>query len=118
MVLALVALAFVLLAGPVLAGPSRGARVISMSGTITSDPSNGTFKVYVQMTNKPWLVKRTQTMLVKTDNAVFYEWIAGTRYPSDFSDLAKYDRVVINGLVIDDNTIQARRVEENKRGYR
>jgi hypothetical protein len=119
-VLAFVGLTLVLLAGSAFAGSSRGARVISMSGKITSiNRSNETFKVYVQMTNKPYLVKRTQTVLVKAGSAVLYEWIDGTRiYRSNLSFLVVGDRVVINGLVLDDGTIKARRVEEGKRGYR
>jgi hypothetical protein len=117
MVLALVALAFMLLAGPVLAGPSRGARVISMTGTIT-DKAGTSIEVKVQMTNKPYLVKRGQTVWVKTSSTtVYYYWDGTTRLSWDFGKLVKGQSVAINALVISE-AITARRVEVNKRGYK
>jgi hypothetical protein len=129
MVLVMVGLAFVLLAGPVLAagsgrdahwavkqGPKRKAHVISMTGTIQW-AGNGTISVTVQMTNKPFVVKRGQTVLVKTtSNTVYYFWSGKNRRRASFGDLVGGQKVSINALVTT-TAITARRVEVNKPRY-
>jgi hypothetical protein len=118
-VLAFVGLAFLLLAGPVLAGSSRGARVISMTGTIKSvDKVKERIYVTIQMTNKPYLVKRGQTVWVEMGSkVVYYYWDGTRRTPYTFGQLKVDQKVAINAVVAGD-TITARRVEVNKRGYK
>jgi hypothetical protein len=130
MVLALVGLAFVLLAGPVVAagsgrdttlaakqGPRRRAHVISMTGIIKGFEGKD-ISVYVQMTNKPFLVKRGQTVLVETSpSTIYYVWNSTGRHRASFDDLEKDQKVSINALVADAE-ITARRVEVNRPRYR
>jgi hypothetical protein len=128
-ILTLVGLALVLVSSPVLAagssrdtylaakqGPKRKAHVISMTGTIQW-AGNGTISVTVQMTNKPFVVKRGQTVLVKTtSNTVYYFWSGKNRRRASFGDLVGGQKVSINALVTT-TAITARRVEVNKPRY-
>lgn len=131
-VLTLVGLTFVLLAGSVLAvgpsrdtylaakqGPRRQAHVISMTGKITEiERSNKSISVAVQMTNKPFIVKRGQTVRVQTNSTtVFYVWTGKKRQRVTFSTLVEGQKVSINALVAT-TAITARRVEVNKPRYR
>jgi hypothetical protein len=131
MVLALVGLAFVLLAGPALAvGAGRDTvlavkkvprsqhQVISMTGRIeTVDFSKKRIYVTVQMTNKPYLVKRGQTVWVDTTSTtVYYVWQNKIRRRATFGSLIAGQKVSINARVATP-TITARRVEVNKPRY-
>jgi hypothetical protein len=129
MVLAMVGLAFVLLAGPVLAagsgrdahwavkqGPKRKAHVISMTGTIAW-VSGSVISVNVQMTNKPFLVKRGQMVSVETAYAVCYVWTGKTRNRCGSNALSPTARVSINARVSSNGYITARRVEVDKPRY-
>jgi hypothetical protein len=134
MVLALVGLAFVLLTGPVLAaGSSRGTgpaqtrtwseyHIISFTGTIAYF-SGTTIVVDVQMTNKPYIVKRgTRVSVGTTSSTVFYIWDGRVhRWVPDISSLYPYKgaQVSINAIVDTTKTpsIAARRVEMYKPRY-
>jgi hypothetical protein len=138
MVLVMVGLAFVLLAGPVLAagsgrdahwavkqGPKRKAHVISMTGTILSATCSA-ISVDVQMTNKPFLVKRGQQVQVDTtSNPVYVIWENPRIRTRDCSLVIGYlssnTKVSINARVTTigtTTTITARRVEVKKPRYR
>ena len=139
MVLAMVGLAFVLLAGPVLAvgsgrdahwavkqGPKRKAHVISMTGTIAWATCSA-ISIDVQMTNKPFLVKRGDNVQVDTIslNPVYVVWEKNntrtkTRKCEDIKDrLYSGQKVRINALInVKTDYITARRVEVNKPRYR
>jgi len=122
-------LVFVLLASPVLAagsgrdtyqavmqGPTRLAHVISMTGTITRLGTQS-FYVYVQMTNKPYIVSRGTTVLVGTNaRTLFYVWNGKTHQRVTFAALAVGQRISINAQVTT-TAITASRVEVSKPRY-
>ena len=144
MVLAMVGLAFVLLAGPVLAvgsgrdahwavkqGPKRKAHVISMTGTIAWATCSA-ISIDVQMTNKPLLVKRGDNVQVDTVslNPVYVVWEReGESYTRTKTRLCNQEfieenltwnqKVSINALInVKTDYITARRVEVKKPRYR
>jgi len=133
-VLALVGMAFVLIAGPVLAaGSGRDSvvaqqktvwpkyHIISFTGTITSIPAANKFYVQIQITNNPYIAKRGTVELVTTTSSTVYVVWSGTTpttlsSSTGFSTLDVGDSVSINALATTSITT-ARRVEVNKPRY-
>jgi hypothetical protein len=129
-VLTFVTLVLVLLASPVLAvGPSRGAplaatwpkyHIISFTGTAASWTAT-TLTVNVQLTNKPYIVKRgTQVTVSTTSRTVYYIWDGKTRtrtYSLSGLGLTTGAKVSINATVYSTGAITANRVEVYKPRY-
>lgn len=131
-IVAFVTLALVLLTSPVLAvGSGRSTvlaqtqtwpkyHIISFTGTAASWTTS-TLTVNVQLTNKPYLLKRgSQVTVGTTSRTVYYIWDGKTRtrkYSLSQLGLTVGTKVSINATVYSTGAITANRIEVYKPRY-